>query len=223
MLLFLWIFLWYWSSVNILFQCCPFIISQLFIVSMCLSGIIWRPILYCFMPDKFQVKKWELIVFRFSHESLGHTWYSIRCLCGSPGDEQCQAEGRLHHECRLGESRINVWRLNFDQIMKGCLFYSGKYKSSHLHSYIFVFWPAIGLIHYFSLSVCRSSKLAENTRAWTFHRICVKWKSEDICVESAFHVACSSCETPRGPQTPTGPVAVVSGCCRPISRGQLAV
>ena len=35
------------------FDCCPNLFSQLFIVSTCLGGIIWRPMLYAFMPDKF--------------------------------------------------------------------------------------------------------------------------------------------------------------------------
>ena len=38
-----------------LFQCSPDLFPQLFIISVCLSGILWRPIMYVFMPDKFQV------------------------------------------------------------------------------------------------------------------------------------------------------------------------
>ena len=34
------------------FDCCPNFFSQLFIVSICLGGILWSPLLYVFMPDQ---------------------------------------------------------------------------------------------------------------------------------------------------------------------------
>ena len=75
------------------------------------------------------------------------------------------------------------------------------------------------LVLVLNVSDFMTGTLAEDTEAGTICRVCVQWKSENICLENTFHVSCSSWDTPRGPQTPAGPAAVVPGCCRPVSRG----
>ena len=98
------------------------------IISLCMSGILWRPIMYVFIPDKFQVSN-------DNHDSdgndadnwtIGHVWHHVCLHCRVYAHEQLVVEGGVPYECWLGSERENGWRLNFTEDLCGFLFHLGK-------------------------------------------------------------------------------------------------
>ena len=92
------------------FKASPVMFSQLFIISLFISGVCWRPVGYAYMTDKYQD----------TYDTL------FQILAGLYGEKEIQFKDGFKMLADWECAERNAWRNNFDEELGGCLFHFGQ-------------------------------------------------------------------------------------------------
>ena len=109
-----------------LFQAAAHGFSQIFIISVLLANVVWRPLLYIQMPDKFQDSyeaMFSLILGIIIFFWLWSDYIILEYM--EEHNLQWRPDFNMMADWEIAER--NAWRIYFDLPLSGCLFHFGKF------------------------------------------------------------------------------------------------